>query len=63
MQARVDGEPLAELDYVAVVDDRTFEEVDDLTGPARALIAVRLGGTRLIDNMALPVGENGGQED
>ena len=51
-------EPLATLDYVAVVDDDTFREIDELTGSARALVAARVGRARLIDNTALPVREN-----
>jgi pantoate--beta-alanine ligase len=53
MVARVEAEPLATLDYVAVVDDRTFEDVDRLLGPTRALIAARVGRARLIDNALL----------
>lgn len=49
----VGAEPLAELDYVAVVDDATFEEVERLERPARALVAARFGRTRLIDNVRL----------
>lgn len=42
-----------DLDYAAVVDPETLEPLDLVTGPARALIAARLGGVRLIDNLAL----------
>lgn len=45
--------PLAVLEYVAVVDPATLEPVSDLGVPARALVAARLGATRLIDNAAL----------
>jgi pantoate--beta-alanine ligase len=54
IRRRVEQEPAAELDYAAIVDDGTFEEIDEVTGPARALIAVRVGKPRLIDNVALP---------
>jgi pantoate--beta-alanine ligase len=50
---RIGAEPLAGLDYVAVVDEETFEEVDRLRGPARALVAARIGPARLIDNLLL----------
>ena len=50
---RIGAEPLAALDYVAVVDEGTFEEVDLLRGPARALVAARVGPARLIDNVLL----------
>jgi pantoate--beta-alanine ligase len=56
MAKRVGMEPLARLDYVAVVDEDTFEEVDRLRGLSRALIAARIGSTRLIDNVPLRPG-------
>jgi len=46
-----------ELDYVAVVRPDTFQPVDDdHRGPARALIAARVGPTRLIDTALLHLG-------
>jgi pantoate--beta-alanine ligase len=54
MAKRIGAEPLARLDYVAVVDDQTWEDVDHLGAPARALVAARIGPTRLIDNLMLP---------
>jgi pantoate--beta-alanine ligase len=62
IRGRIDQEPKAELDYVAVVDEATFEGVTKLSRPARALIAVRIGRARLIDNTLLSVGDNGEQE-
>ncbi|HZB03449.1 MAG TPA: pantoate--beta-alanine ligase [Actinomycetota bacterium] len=56
MAKRVGMEPLARLDYVAVVDEDTFEEVDRLRGRSRALIAAHIGSTRLIDNVPLRPG-------
>jgi len=53
MARRIGTEPLARLDYVAVVDERTWEEVTHVGGPARALVAARVGDVRLIDNVAL----------
>ena len=50
---RVHAEPLARLDYVAVVDEETFEGVDKIVRPARALVAARVGTPRLIDNIRL----------
>jgi pantoate--beta-alanine ligase len=45
------GEPLVKLDYLKVVDPRTFLPVDDgYKGPARVIIAAKVGDTRLIDN-------------
>lgn len=53
MRRRIEAEPLASLDYVAVVDDGSFAEVDTLTGSTRALVAARIGKARLIDNVHL----------
>jgi pantoate--beta-alanine ligase len=45
------GEPLVQLEYFAVVDPTTFRPVDDdYLGAAMALVAARVGTTRLIDN-------------
>jgi pantoate--beta-alanine ligase len=50
-QAVLMDEDLVKLDYLKVVDPRTFQPVDDdYRGPARVLIAARVGSTRLIDN-------------
>src|SRR5207249_1728763 len=49
MARRIGAEPLARIDYVAVVDDETWEEPARADGRARALAAARLGDTRLID--------------
>ena len=56
MAKRIGGDSLAHLDYVAVVDDRTWEDVETIDRPARALVAARVGRARLIDNLLLPVG-------
>jgi pantoate--beta-alanine ligase len=53
MAKRIGVERLASLDYVAVVDEETFEEVDTVRGPVRALVAAQLGKSRLIDNLLL----------
>ena len=45
------GEPLVRLDYLKVVNPKTFLPVDDgYRGPARVVIAAKVGETRLIDN-------------
>jgi pantoate--beta-alanine ligase len=41
------------LDYAAVVDPDTLEPLETVDRPARAIIAGRVGGTRLIDNCPL----------
>jgi len=46
-------EPAARIDYVSVADAATLAELQRITGPALALIAVVIGHTRLTDNVAL----------
>jgi pantoate--beta-alanine ligase len=53
MADRVGAEPLASLDYAEVVDDETWDRAEAVDRPVRALLAVRIGGTRLIDNARL----------
>ena len=50
----IDATPGLEVDYVALVDPSTFAEVaDGFEGSALLLAAVRVGATRLIDNVAV----------
>ncbi len=43
-------QPQVRIDYVAVADYETLEELEVVDGPALVLLAVRVGSTRLIDN-------------
>ncbi|HEX2089463.1 MAG TPA: pantoate--beta-alanine ligase [Actinomycetota bacterium] len=54
MARRIGAETRARIDYVAIVDDSTWEDVETVSGPARALVAARIGPARLIDNLLLP---------
>ena len=54
MQALIDAEPLAQADYVSIADADTLEELEALDRPALVSLAVRIGKTRLIDNILLP---------
>ncbi len=57
MRSTVESEPVMTLDYAAVVDAASLEPSGELgPKPARALIAARIGRTRLIDNLSLEVG-------
>jgi pantoate--beta-alanine ligase len=47
------GEPLARTEYAAIVDVDTFQELDNVVGSARAVLAVNIGRARLIDNLLL----------
>ena len=42
-----------ELHYATIVDRMTLEELKAIDRPAQALVAMKVGRTRLIDNMAL----------
>jgi len=47
------AEPLAQPDYVKLVDAETFDPVTRLRGTCLALLAVRIGTVRLIDNLLI----------
>lgn len=47
------------VDYVALVDAETLVPTTDLSRPLRLLAAARIGGTRLIDNIAVELIEQG----
>ena len=50
------AEPGVDVDYVELVDPATFLPVaDDHRGPATAIVAARVGTTRLIDNRSVTV--------
>ena len=46
-------EPLATIDYVAITDALTLEELESVKPPALVSLAVKIGETRLIDNIVL----------
>ena len=50
MGSRISSEPLAKLDYAAVVDAETLEDLDRLERPALLAVAAWVGKARLIDN-------------
>ena len=50
---RLAAEPLLHLDYLSLVDPSTLAPINHLVSEARILAAVRLGSTRLIDNVAI----------
>ena len=53
MASLIQKEPLARIDYVSIADAETLEELNLIDQPALASLAVRIGKTRLIDNMLL----------
>ena len=50
MMAILKSEPLANVEYVEMVDFGTLQDVETINGPILTAIAVRIGKTRLIDN-------------
>jgi pantoate--beta-alanine ligase len=53
MTDAIEAEPMARPDYISVADASTLVELQRVTGPALALLAVWIGRTRLTDNMPL----------
>lgn len=53
MTSLIEREPFATIDYVSIADPETLEELAEIAAPALVSLAVRIGGTRLIDNTVL----------
>ena len=53
MRATLAGGGITDVDYVVVTDPVTLEPLERINAPARALVAARVGSTRLIDNCEL----------
>jgi len=53
MRETILGEGEAQIDYVALAHPETLEPVGEIRGPTLAALAVRIGNTRLIDNLLL----------
>jgi pantoate--beta-alanine ligase len=53
MREIIGREPLAQMDYVELVDADTLEPVTRLRRTCLALLAARFGATRLIDNLLI----------
>jgi pantoate--beta-alanine ligase len=47
------SEPLAQVEYVSVADAETLAELETIDRPAMVSLAVRIGRTRLIDNVTV----------
>jgi len=59
----IQKEPLAQIDYVSIAHPETLEEVEKLAGPALVSLAVRIGYTRLIDNILFQEGGRRGTKE
>lgn len=56
--ALINSTPETKLDYIAVVDSEIFRPVgDDFRGNALAIVAAKVGDTRLIDNLEIELTE------
>lgn len=53
MTALIQEQPLADIDYVSIADTETLDELDTVKSPTLVSLAVRIGKTRLIDNVVL----------
>jgi pantoate--beta-alanine ligase len=53
-------EPAVAVDYLALVDDDTWEDAGQGTTKGRLLVAARVGTTRLIDNVPVTFAGSGG---
>jgi pantoate--beta-alanine ligase len=57
MRKVLESEPRATVDYAEIVDAETFEPLVQVARDCYALLAVRIGSTRLIDNMLIRAGD------
>jgi len=53
MTELIQKQPLATIDYVSVANTETLDELDEVKPPALVSMAVKIGKTRLIDNVVL----------
>jgi pantoate--beta-alanine ligase len=53
MTELIQKQPLADIDYISIADAETLDELDTVSPPALASLAVRIGKTRLIDNVVV----------
>lgn len=53
VQAHIETAPLAQIEYIEIVDARTMLSVMEMNRPMMLAVAVRFKGTRLIDNILL----------
>lgn len=53
VEEEINSEPIANIDYIVIVDAETLAPIDAISKSAVVLLAVRFGKTRLIDNMIL----------
>lgn len=52
-RALIQSQPDTDIDYIAITDPQTLEEVEQINGPVLMALAVKVGKPRLIDNAIL----------
>lgn len=53
MEARIKSEPLTKIEYIEIVDPQSLEKTKTVKTPSVICIAVKVGKTRLIDNLII----------
>lgn len=53
MTELIQKQPLAHIDYISIADAETLDELDKVKPPALVSMAVKIGKTRLIDNVVV----------
>ncbi len=53
MTSIITAHPIAEIEYISIADAENLRELDTIDRPALVSLAVRIGKTRLIDNVIL----------
>jgi pantoate--beta-alanine ligase len=51
VESMIRQKPSARIDYIAVVNEKDFKDMDTITGNSLVALAVFIGKTRLIDNI------------
>lgn len=54
---KIKEEPLAQLDYLAIVDPKNLQKIEKIKGDTLLALAVNIGQTRLIDNFLVTKGD------
>jgi pantoate--beta-alanine ligase len=55
MEGMIRSQPLATIDYIAIVDAESLQERINISGTVLIAVAVKFGTTRLIDNIVMEV--------
>lgn len=51
MKRMIESEPFAVIDYIAITDPETLTDISEIKGKTLIALAVKIGSTRLIDNI------------